>query len=149
MKNLTQEEIVAVLNREAEGTLAFTDGEKPYSVPIGHVYVNESIHFSIFAKGRKWDMFQKNQNVCFTVFGWNDERTDWGSVIIEGKMVPVTDMEQIKAVVRANLIKSNKDLDEQLDKRMEYYINNKGNPESVKLFKIEASEVGGKKSDRS
>ena len=149
MKDLTREEIVSVLDRATEGALAFTDGEKPYGVPIGHVYVNESVHFSIFAKGRKWEMFQKNQNVCFTVFEWNDERTDWASVIIEGKMVQVTDMEEIKAVVRANIVKSNKDLDEHLDKRLEYYINNEDNPNAVKIFKIETSQVGGKKSGRS
>ena len=149
MKDMTPEEIMTVLKKEKEGVLAFTDGEKPYAIPIGHVCVNEMVYFSIFAKGRKWELYQKNPRVCFTVFGWNGDRTGWRSAMVEGQMTPVSDFQEIEAVVRANIVKSNRDPEEHLKKRMQYYIDNEANPKAVKVFKIEPTGTGGRKSSHS
>ena len=148
MQELTPEEIAEVLRREKDGVLTFTDGEKPYGIPIGYVYVDDRVYFSIFAKGRKWSLYQKNPNVCFTAYSWNDDRTVWDSVVLEGKMIPISSFEQIEKVVRANIPPSHPDPDQQLKKRMQYYKSNKANPTAVKLFEIEPFQVGGKKSRR-
>lgn len=146
MQNLTPEEITTVLKREKDGVLAFTDGKRPYAIPVGFVYVDDHVYFSIFAKGRKWEMFQQNPNVCFTAYSWDDSRTTWDSVVLEGRMVHVGGIEEIEGVVRANIPPSHPNPDEHFNKRIQYYKTNRDNASAVKLFKIEPSQMGGKKS---
>jgi nitroimidazol reductase NimA-like FMN-containing flavoprotein (pyridoxamine 5'-phosphate oxidase superfamily) len=106
--------------------------------------VNDKVCFSIFPKGRKWDCFQKNRKVCFNVYAWNDEHTQWSSVVIDGEMVPVTELAEIESVVKGTIEKMGLDPEAYLEKRMEYYKKNIDNPEALKLFKIETASMGGK-----
>jgi len=144
MKDLSKEEMITLLNKAEDGVLALSDESTPYCIPIGYVCVNDKVCFSIFPKGRKWGCFQKNRKVCFNVYGWNDDHTQWSSVVIDGEMVPVTDLAEIEAVVKGTIEKMGLDPEAYLAKRMEYYKKNIDNPEALKLFKIETASMGGK-----
>ena len=144
MKDLSKEEMITLLNKAEDGVLALSDESTPYCIPIGYVCVNDKVCFSIFPKGRKWGCFQKNRKVCFNVYGWNDEHTQWSSVVIDGEMVPVTDLAEIESVVKGTIEKMGLDPEAYLAKRMEYYEKNIDNPEALKLFKIETASMGGK-----
>jgi nitroimidazol reductase NimA-like FMN-containing flavoprotein (pyridoxamine 5'-phosphate oxidase superfamily) len=144
MKDLSKEEMITLLNKAEDGVLALSDESNPYCIPIGYVCVNNKVCFSIFPKGRKWDCFQKNRKVCFNVYVWNDEHTQWSSVVIDGEMVPVTDLAEIESVVKGTIEKMGLDPEAYLAKRMEYYKKNLDNPEALKLFKIETASMGGK-----
>ena len=144
MKDLSKEEMITLLNKAEDGVLALSDESTPYCIPIGYVCVNDKVCFSIFPKGRKWGCFQKNRKVCFNVYGWNDEHTQWSSVVIDGEMVPVTDLAEIESVVKGTIEKMGLDPEAYLAKRMEYYKKNLDNPEALKLFKIETASMGGK-----
>ena len=144
MKDISKEEMIKLLNKAEDGVLALSDGLTPYCIPIGYVCVNNKLCFSIFPKGRKWEYIQKSRKVCFNVYGWNDEHTQWSSVVIDGEMVPVTDLAEIESVVKGTIEKMGLDPEAYLAKRMEYYEKNVDNPESLKLFKIETESMGGK-----
>ncbi len=144
MKDLSKEEMITLLNKAEDGVLALSDESTPYCIPIGYVCVNDKVCFSIFPKGRKWGCFQKNRKVCFNVYGWNDDHTQWSSVVIDGEMVPVSDLAEIEPVVKGTIEKMGLDPEAYLAKRMEYYKKNIGNPEALKLFIIETASMGGK-----
>jgi len=144
MKDISKEEMIELLQKAEDGVLAFCDGDRPYCIPIGHVYVNDEVSFSIFPKGRKWEAFQQNKKVCFNVYAWNDDHTEWSSVVVEGEMVLVTDISEIEAVVKAVIIKMGLEPGSYLEKRMEYYKKNMDNPAGLKVFKIKTCSMGGK-----
>ena len=145
MKDLSKDEMARLLKDEKDGVLALTDGTKPYCIPLCFVYVNDAVYFTLFPTGRKLEYFQKNQNVCFNVFRWNEGRTEWSSVVVDGEMEPVKDIETIESVVKANIEMMGLDPVNYLQKRMEYYKKNLDNPKALKVFKINASDMGGKK----
>ena len=145
MKELSKEEITAVLKEVKDGVLSLTDGTRPYCIPFGFVYVNGNVYITMFPKGRKWDCFQKNQNVCFTVFSWDEGRTEWSSVVVDGEMEQINDLETIQDVVKANMEKMGLDPETYLEKRMEYYRKSLDNPNSLKAFRINTRDIAGKK----
>lgn len=144
MKDLSKEEMLALLNKVEDGVVAFSDGKTPYCIPVGYVYVNDTVCFSLFPKGRKWNYFQKNQKICFNIYGWNDDHTEWSSVVIDGEMIPVTDLSEIGTIVKGTIEKMGLDPQSYLEKRMEYYKKTMDSPDGLKLFKICTEVMGGK-----
>jgi len=145
MKELSREEMLRILHKVNDGVLGLSDGTKPYCIPFGFVYVNDAVYLSMFPHGRKWDYVTKNDHVCFNVFCWNDEHTEWYSVVIDGEMEQVNDLPGIEAVVRANILKMGLEPEKYLDNRMEYYKKSLDNPKSLKIFKIKTSSMTGRK----
>ena len=144
MKDLTKQEMIALLTETTEGVLAVTNGKVPYCIPIGHVCVEDTVFFSIFPKGRKWDYIQKIPQVCFTVFDWFDNKTRWASVVVDGEMEQVHDMESIATVVRSNMEKQGLNPDEYMEKRLDYYKRTADSANAVKIFKIKTTDMQGK-----
>lgn len=144
MKDISRDEMVALLKKVEDGVLGLSDGTKPYCIPFGHVYVDDTVYLSFFPRGRKWEMIQKNPNVCFNVYRWNEDHTEWSSVVIDGVLEPVTDMTEIESVVKALIVKMGLDPETYLEKRMQYYRDNADNPKGLKVFKIISSSMGGK-----
>ena len=145
MDELTMEEMLHLINTVEDGVLAFTDGTHPYCIPFGYVYIDGSIYLSLFPKGKKWEYFQKNKNVCFNVYSWNDEHTEWGSVVIDGTMKQIKDLDIIESVVEANMIKMKLDPTDYLEKRMKYYRKTIDNEKGLKIFEISVNNMQGKK----
>jgi len=145
MKELTKEEIIDLMQKVRDGVLALTDGKSPYCIPFGFVYIKDSVYLSMFPKGRKWRYYQQNPMVCFNVFHWNDQYTEWSSVVVDGKMEEVRDLDTIELVVKANIEKLGLDPAKYKEKRMSYYRKTLDNPKGVKIFKINAEEMRGRK----
>ena len=145
MKDMNKEEMEKLLHTVEDGVLALSTGNAPYCIPFGFVYIEGTVYLSMFPKGRKWEIFQKNDNVCFTVFTWNDDHTEWASVVIDGRMVQVKDLEEIRSVVKANIEKLGLDPENYLEKRMAMYQKTMDNPAALKIFRIDTGNMGGKK----
>ncbi len=62
-----QETIKEVLNFVEFGTLAICKDDKPYSLPVNFVYLDNHIYFHGSLKGRKIDVLKKNQLASFSV----------------------------------------------------------------------------------
>ncbi len=145
MKELTSKEITDLMNKVGDGVLAFSDRKTPYCIPFGFVFVDNHVYLSMFPSGRKWEYYQKNPNVCFCVFCWNEAHTEWYSVVIDGEMEQVNDLATIELVVRANIEKVGLDAATYLEKRLAYYKKSMDNPKALKIFKIKTKEVRGRK----
>ena len=145
MKDLTNEEKEQLLKTVGDGVLALSHDDIPYCIPFGFVYIEGIVYLSMFPKGRKWEIVQKNTRVCFTIFSWNEDHTEWSSVVVDGKILPVNDLKEIESVVKANMEKMGLDPTTYLEKRMTMYKKTMDNPSALKIFKIESSQIGGKK----
>jgi hypothetical protein len=66
-------------------------------------------------------------------------------VVIDGKIVEVRELQEIELVVKANMEKVGLDPATYLDKRMAMYRKTIDNPSALKIFRIEAEGMGGKK----
>lgn len=145
MQDLDHDAMIRVLEKTPEGFLAMCDDGRPYCLPFGYVLIDNSVYISLFPQGRKWTCLQKNPQVCFTVFAWNDDHSAWSSVAIDGRLELVTDMDIIRRVVRANMLKLGIDPSgEYFEKRMTYYEQTLDNPKALKITKIITGHMGGK-----
>lgn len=145
MKDLTKDEMEYLLKTVGDGVLALSSDDVPYCIPFGFVYVAGNVYLSLFPKGRKWEIYQKNSRVCFTIFSWNDDHTEWSSVVVDGKMVLVKELKEIETVVKANMEKMGLDPETYLEKRMTMYKKTMENPSALKILRIESNQMGGKK----
>jgi nitroimidazol reductase NimA-like FMN-containing flavoprotein (pyridoxamine 5'-phosphate oxidase superfamily) len=145
MKNMTNEEMDHLLNTVGDGVLALSSGDVPYCIPFGFVYINNMVYLSLFPMGRKWEIINKNNRVCFNVFCWNEDHSEWSSVVIDGRIVRVDNLREIERVVKANMDKIGLNPATYLDKRMAIYRKTMDNPAALKIFRIETERIGGKK----
>ena len=144
MKDISKQEMLELLQKEPDGVISLSDGDSPYCIPFGYVIVGETVYLSLFPKGRKWEIIQKNPRVCFNVYNWNEDHTVWSSVVVDGVMSPVTEIAEIESVVKALIVKMGLDPETYLEKRMKYYQDNLDNPKALKVYKIDSSTMGGK-----
>ena len=145
MKDLSKEEMEKLLNSVGDGVLALSSEDIPYCIPFGFVYTGGKLYLSMFPKGRKWEIIQKNDRVCFNAFCWNEDHSEWSSVVIDGKMVQVKDLKEIESVVKANIEKVGLDPTNYLEKRMAMYQRSMDNPSALKIFRIDSERMGGKR----
>jgi len=117
---ITNKEIInEVLNNAEYGTLAICDKNKPYSLPINFVELNNEIYFHGSKKGRKIDILKNNQFASFSVvesysmiqsyFSSNDELACpatqfFKSIIIDGEIKFVENYDE-KVKVLSELMK--------------------------------------------
>lgn len=145
MKELSKEEIEKLLTTVGDGVLSLSSDDVPYCIPFGFVYTWGKLYLSMFPKGRKWEILKKNNKVCFTAFSWNDDHTEWSSVVVDGKIEQVKELNEIEKVVKANIEKMGLDPVNYLEKRMAMYQKSMDNPSALKIFKVEIERMGGRK----
>lgn len=144
MQEISREEINRVLETAPDGMLGLCDNGRPYCIPFGFVWTNDTLYLSLFPTGRKWGCLQQSRQVCFSVYSWNADHTRWSSVIIEGELEPVEELSEIELVIRANIVKMGLEPEAYLSKRLDYYRANGDNPRALKNFRIKASSLQGR-----
>ena len=145
MKDLSKEEMENLLITVGDGVLSLSSEDVPYCIPFGFVYTGGKLYLSMFPKGRKWEILKKNNKVCFTAFNWNEDHTEWSSVVVDGRIEQVKELKEIEKVVKANIEKMGLDPVNYLKKRMAIYQKSMDNPSALKIFKVEIERMGGKK----
>lgn len=148
MKELSKEEMEKLLTTVGDGVLSLSSKDVPYCIPFGFVYTGGKLYLSMFPKGRKWEIIEKNNKVCFTAFNWNEDHTEWSSVVVDGRIEQVKELKEIEKVVKANIEKMGLDPVNYLEKRMAIYQKSMNNPSALKIFKVEIEHMGGKKMAR-
>ena len=150
MKDLSREEMEKLLASVEDGVLSLSSEDVPYCIPFGFVYTGSKLYLSMFPRGRKWEIIKKNNKVCFNAFSWNEDNTEWSSVVIDGRIEQVKELKEIENVVKASIEKLGLGLDSasRLEKRMAMYQKSMDNPAALKIFKIEIEHMGGKKMAR-
>ena len=121
-KKLTQSECVALLNDNILGTLALSDGGRPYAVPLEYIYEEGALYMGTYMTGRKIDLMEKNDRAAFTVFEDRHRNPEMikknircRSVIVEGRISTI---------------------------HVKEFTNRRGVTKSYRLLKLEAEEMG-------
>ncbi len=116
---ITDQNIInKLLNKAEYGTLALCENNKPYSIPLNFVMLNNAIYIHGSHKGRKMEILAKNAQVSFSVvenysliqsyFSSNDGSACpatqfFKSVVIDGRTVIIENQEE-KAKVLESLM---------------------------------------------
>ena len=145
MKDLSKEEMENLLITVGDGVLSLSSEDVPYCIPFGFVYTGGKLYLSMFPKGRKWEILKKNNKVCFTAFNWNEDHTEWSSVVVDGRIEQVKELKEIEKVVKANIEKMGLDPVNYLEKRMAIYQKSMEHPAALKIFKVDIERMGGRK----
>lgn len=101
MKDMTPHQIDQLLMGARIGRLCMAgeDG-RPYVIPIPFCWSGGSIYLRLPLTGRKGRVLTENDRVCFEVDYFTDALDDYGSVLVEGTLVAVSDLAE-KAHVRS------------------------------------------------
>lgn len=142
---ITIEDAKKLLEGERRGVLAVHgDDGYPFAIPVNYYYdiQAQKIYFHGAKSGHKVDALQKNDKVCFTVYG-NEriEKEEWApylqSVVVFGRCHLIDDPEKTTEKVRKLATKyyPNK---EEIEKEIEKAIR------AVQLYEIEIEHMTGK-----
>ena len=94
---MTESELASFLHESKTGVLCLIDGDRPYAVPLEHVYRDSHLYFVVSAKDdrRKLRCIKQNNRVCYVIYESRRERPELikknqlcRSLIIEGSVVP-------------------------------------------------------------
>lgn len=103
MLDMTRDEIAQLLHDARIGRLcmAAPDG-KPYSLPFPFLWAEGTLYLRVALAGRKGQILEHNNQVCFEVDTFTDNLDDYASVLVEGRLVPVDDPEERTRVKQLN-----------------------------------------------
>jgi nitroimidazol reductase NimA-like FMN-containing flavoprotein (pyridoxamine 5'-phosphate oxidase superfamily) len=99
------EMIASDIQARLEGSLigrlcmAGADG-RPYAVPMPYCWRDGALYLRVPLSGRKGGVLAQNPQVCFEIDWHAEDLRDYGSLLVEGVLVEVSDMEE-KGRVRA------------------------------------------------
>ncbi|RMF98483.1 MAG: hypothetical protein D6734_00210 [Candidatus Schekmanbacteria bacterium] len=137
---MTHKEIEDLMSSEKVGTLLLVDGDRPYGVVCWFVYDNGNIRIGIMPSGRKYECIKSNNNAAFSV--WRAGKGGWRSVLVEGKIRQVTDIDELRESLELAAEKYGVP-SSYIDKQVAMV---KENPEKSMSFVIEAEDISGRKS---
>jgi nitroimidazol reductase NimA-like FMN-containing flavoprotein (pyridoxamine 5'-phosphate oxidase superfamily) len=101
MLEMTPVEIKSHLANAPIGRLCMAgpDGA-PYAIPMPFCWRDGCLYLRVPLKGRKGDILAVNNQVCFEIDWYTETFDDYGSVLVEGRLVPVqnaAEKTQVKA----------------------------------------------------
>jgi nitroimidazol reductase NimA-like FMN-containing flavoprotein (pyridoxamine 5'-phosphate oxidase superfamily) len=93
MIDMTRQESEAVLTEARVGRLSMvgSDGQ-PYVIPLRFLWLGDTVYMRLAHYGRKAEALERNANVCFETDVFTPDFSEYASVLIEGKVVDVTDL---------------------------------------------------------
>lgn len=99
LPTLSVDEMLEMLKVERVGRIGLNDEPQPYVVPTDFAYADGFIYIHSPRGGRKTELALKNSHVCFEVDRFNDDVTEYKSIIIRGRISEVKDAaERVKAM---------------------------------------------------
>jgi nitroimidazol reductase NimA-like FMN-containing flavoprotein (pyridoxamine 5'-phosphate oxidase superfamily) len=103
MIDMTLPEIGRMLADALIGRLCMADTDgTPYSIPVPFCWQDGALYLRLPLTGRKGRVLARNDRVCFEVDRFSDNLDDYASVLIEGRLVEVTSIDEKAAVKAAN-----------------------------------------------
>lgn len=103
MFEMTRDEIHDLLDNELIGRLAMADRDGvPYAIPLPFCWDAGALYLRLPLTGRKGRILETNDRVCFEVDRCTTDLSDYASVLIEGRLTPVEDLEEKRRVKTVN-----------------------------------------------
>ena len=88
-------EIDDLLDVSLIGRLCMADrAGRPYAIPLPFAWLDGALYLRLPLTGRKGDVLSQNDRVCFEVDRFSDTLNEYASVLIEGTLVEVTDLDE-------------------------------------------------------
>lgn len=95
MIEMTGCEIDTLLNGSRIGRLSMADRDgRPYTIPLPFCWHAGALYLRLPLTGRKGEILHQNDRVCFEVDSFTDTFDDYESVLIEGRLVEVHDIDE-------------------------------------------------------
>lgn len=103
MEDMSREQVDRMMSEARIGRLcmAARDG-RPYVVPLPFCWAGGTVYLRVPLKGRKGQVLTENDRVCFEVDCFTDALDQYASVLVEGRLVAVTDLLEKTQVGHAN-----------------------------------------------
>jgi nitroimidazol reductase NimA-like FMN-containing flavoprotein (pyridoxamine 5'-phosphate oxidase superfamily) len=99
MTEMTRNEVDDVLDGSLIGRLCMADGAgRPYAIPLPFSWHDGALYLRIPLAGRKGAILAENDQVCFEVDQYTETLDDYCSVLVEGRLVDVADLDEKAAV---------------------------------------------------
>ena len=103
MQDMTPDEIERFLGGARIGRLCMAGADgRPYTIPLPFCWLAGALYVRLPLTGRKGRVLRENDRVCFEADDFTDTLDDYASVIVEGRLVEVTDLEEKRRVKQAN-----------------------------------------------
>lgn len=106
LPELSKKEMLELLDAELVGRLGLNDEPQPYVVPTDFVYKDGAIYIHSPADGKKSVLARKNPHVCFEVDKYNEDVTEYKSIIIRGEIKEVFDDDERRDAMRILALKA-------------------------------------------
>jgi nitroimidazol reductase NimA-like FMN-containing flavoprotein (pyridoxamine 5'-phosphate oxidase superfamily) len=102
-------EVDRLLDESLIGRLSMADAEgRPYTIPLPYCWMDGSIFLRLSLTGRKGEVLSENDRVCFEVDEFSETLDAYASVLAEGRLIEVTDLDEKARVKLANDEKYNR-----------------------------------------
>ena len=109
MIEMEEREIEQLLDESRIGRLSMADlSGRPYTVPLPFCACDGTIYLRLPLSGRKGDVLRQNDRVCFEVDTFTDSFDAYASVLIEGRLIEVSDSGEKSRVKELNDRKYNR-----------------------------------------
>ena len=109
MIEMERPEIEELLQGCLIGRLCMADrAGRPYAIPLPFAWLDGALYLRLPLTGRKGDVLSQNHRVCFEVDRFSDTLDEYASVLIEGSLVEVTDLDEKSRVKSTNDSKYNR-----------------------------------------
>lgn len=123
-QQLTEKECIQIVTTATAGVLALCgEDNRPYGVPLSHVYENGKLYFHSALTGLKLDLIRQNGNACFTIIAQDEIHpekftTYFRSVMVFGRIRIITDENEKKYILNVLGRRCNSDDSEGLSKEI-------------------------------
>jgi len=140
LPELSIKEMLELLEAERVGRLGLNDEPQPYVVPTDFAYKDGSIYIHSPVDGKKSVLARKNPHVCFEVDRYNEDVTEYKSIIIRGDIKEVFDDGEKRDAIRMLALKA--------ARSGGWHARAGGSPNmgAIAIFKITINEMTGVKS---
>jgi nitroimidazol reductase NimA-like FMN-containing flavoprotein (pyridoxamine 5'-phosphate oxidase superfamily) len=109
MQEMTSTEIEQMLDQSLIGRLSMADAAgRPYTIPLPFCWNEGSLYLRIPLRGRKGEVLAENNQVCFEVDQFTQALDEYASVLIEGRLVEVNEVDEKLRVKERNTEKYNR-----------------------------------------
>ena len=103
MQEMTIQEVDQMLSEARIGRLSMADRTgRPYTIPLPFCWTDGAVYLRLPLAGRKGCVLAANDQVCFEVDEFTETLDDYASVLVEGRLVAVTSVDEKSHVKSCN-----------------------------------------------
>ena len=89
LPDMGHREMDDLLKKQLICRISFNDQPYPYTLPMEYYYSGDVLYFHFTTTGKKMELLNKDPNVTVEIDWSNETLTDYKSIIIRGKLIPV------------------------------------------------------------